>query len=257
MDNLTRQIADYAARARFEDLPADAVTATTLRVVDSLACAVAAYGSEQAEIGRRLALGAKPERYPGRMLGYGERSTAEAATFVNTCLIRNLDFNDQYPSGHPSDCLGALFALAEAAGAGGAQLLNSAVVAYELFIRLNDPTNLRDMGWDQGFIVGVSTAAAAGTLLGLTANQIAEGVAITAVANVPMRNTRAGELSLWKGAATGYATRNGVFGALLAAEGMTGPDRPFEGRHGLWDLLTGPFELAPFPGRAELIGSAT
>jgi len=248
VDNLTRQIADYAARARFEDLPGDVVTAMTQRIVDTLACAVAAYGSEQAEIGRRLALGARPKRYPGRMLGYAERSTAEAATFVNTCLIRNLDFNDQYPSGHPSDCLGALFALAEAADAGGAQLLNSAVVAYELFIRLNDPTNLRDMGWDQGFIVGVSTAAAAGSLLGLTANQIAEGVAITAVANVPMRNTRAGELSLWKGAATGYATRNGVFGALLAAEGMTGPDRPFEGRHGLWDLLTGPFELAPFPG---------
>ena len=59
----------------------------------------------------------------------------------------------------------------------------------------------------------------------------------------------AGELSLWKGAATGYATRNGLFGALLGAEGMTGPDRPFEGRHGLWDLITGPFELEPFGGR--------
>jgi 2-methylcitrate dehydratase len=247
VDDLTREIAEYAARVRFVDLPDEVVSATTLRIVDSLACAIAAYGCEQAEIGRRLARGARPERYPGRLLGYPERSTAEAATFVNTCLIRNLDFNDQYPSGHPSDCLGALFALAEAANADGARLLASAVVAYELFIRLNDPTNLRDMGWDQGFIVGVSTAAAIGTLLGLDAGRIGEGVAITAVANVPMRNTRAGELSLWKGAATAYATRNGVFGALLAAEGMTGPTRPFEGRHGLWDLLTGPFGLAPFP----------
>src|SRR5689334_21224205 len=36
---------------------------------------------------------------------------------------------------------------------------------------------------------------------------------------------------------------------LLAAEGMTGPDRPFEGRHGLWEQITGPFELGPFGGR--------
>jgi 2-methylcitrate dehydratase len=62
-----------------------------------------------------------------------------------------------------------------------------------------------------------------------------------------MRNTRAGELSLWKGAATSFATRNGVFAALLAREGMTGPDRPFEGKHGLWDLITGPFELERLP----------
>jgi 2-methylcitrate dehydratase len=247
VDGMTRRIAEYAAWQRFDAPPADVVEAATLRMVDSLACAIAAYGCDQAAIGLRLARGSRPDRYAGRILGCPERSTAEMATFVNTCLIRNLDFNDQYPSGHPSDCLGALLALAEATGAGGARLLASAVVAYELFIRLNDPTSLRDMGWDQGFILGVATAAATGNLLSLTPAQIGEAVAITAVANVPMRNTRAGELSLWKGAATAYAGRNGVFGALLAAEGMTGPDKPFEGRHGLWDLLTGPFELAPFP----------
>lgn len=247
MDDLTRRIANYAAHARFEDVPEDIVRAATRLVVDSLACAVAAYGSEAAEIGRRLARGAVPERYPGRMLESGERTTAEAAAFVNTCLIRCLDFNDQYPSGHPSDCLGALFALAGAAGADGRRLLASMIVAYETYIRLNDPTTLRDMGWDQGFIVGISTAAGVGNLLGLSAEAIGEAVAITAVANVPMRNTRAGKLSLWKGAATAYAVRNGVFGALLAAEGMTGPDRPFEGHDGLWELLTGPFTVAPFP----------
>jgi len=66
------------------------------------------------------------------------------------------------------------------------------------------------------------------------------------VANVPMRNTRAGKLSLWKGAATAFAIRNAVFATLLAADGMTGPDTPFEGRHGLWEQVTGPFELDKF-----------
>lgn len=249
MDNLTRLIADYASSLTFEELPDEVVHAATQRMVDSLACAIAAYRCQPAQIGLRLARGAAPQRYSGRILGYGERSTAEAAAFVNTAMIRNLDFNDQYPGGHPSDCLGALLAIAESAQADGRRLLSSMVVAYEIFVRLSDATGLRTKGWDQGFAIGISTAAGVGHLLRLSPEALGEAIAITAVANVPMRNSRAGELSLWKGAATAFATRNGLFAALLAAEGMTGPDRPFEGKHGLWDLITGPFELEPFGGR--------
>jgi len=247
MDNLTRQIANFASHVSYETLPDEVVTAATQYLIDSLACAIAARDCEPAGMGLRLARGAVPERYPGRILLHGERSTAESAAFVNTAMIRNLDFNDQYPGGHPSDCLGAFLAIAEAAGTDGRRLLSSIVVAYELFVRISDATGLRYKGWDQGFAIGVCTAAGVGHLLRLPPEKIGEAVAITTVANVPMRNTRAGELSLWKGAATSFATRNGLFAALLAAEGMTGPDRPFEGKHGLWDLITGPFELEPLP----------
>ena len=247
MDNLTRQIADFAAQLSHEKLPDKVVGAATRFLVDSLACAIAAHDCESARIGLVLARGAAPDRYPGRILFHRETSTAESAAFVNTAMIRNLDFNDQYPGGHPSDCLGAFFAVAESAQADGPRLIEAMVIAYELFVRISDATGLRYKGWDQGFAIGICTAAGVGHLLGMTPQQIGEAVAITAVANVPMRNTRAGELSLWKGAATSFATRNGVFAALLAGQGMTGPDRPFEGKHGLWDLITGPFEFEPLP----------
>ncbi len=247
MDNQTRQIADFAAELSYEQLPDEVIAAATRFLVDSLACAIAAHDCESARIGLDLARGTAPQRYPGRILFHGEKSTAESAAFVNTAMIRNLDFNDQYPGGHPSDCLGAFLALAEAAQADGRRLIEAMVIAYELFVRISDATGLRYKGWDQGFAIGICTAAGVGHLLGLTPQQIGEAVAITAVANVPMRNTRAGELSLWKGAATSFATRNGVFAALLAGQGMTGPDRPFEGKHGLWDLITGPFEFEPLP----------
>jgi 2-methylcitrate dehydratase len=247
MDNLTRQIADFAAELSYRNLPADVVAAATRFLVDGLACGIAAHDCESAQIGLRLARGAAPERYPGRILFHRQRSTAESAAFVNTAMIRNLDFNDQYPGGHPSDCLGAFLALAEAAKADGHRLLAAMVIAYELFVRISDATGLRYKGWDQGFAIGICTVAGVGNLLRLPPQQIAQAVAIVAVANLPMRNTRAGELSLWKGAATSFATRNGVFAALLAGEGMTGPDRPFEGKHGLWDLITGPFEFEPLP----------
>ena len=247
MDNLTCQIANFAYELKFAQLPQDVVAAATRFMVDSLACAIAAHDCEPAQMGLRLARGAAPLKYPGRIICHGAMSTAETATFVNTAMIRNLDFNDEYPGGHPSDCLGAFLAIAESAQADGKQLIESLVIAYELFLRLSDATHLRYKGWDQGFAVGIGVAAGVGHLLNLTREQLAEAIAIIAVANVPMRNTRAGELSLWKGVATAYAARNGMFAALLAGEGMTGADKPFEGKHGLWDLITGPFQLTPLP----------
>ena len=252
MDNLTRQIAEFAAELSFENIPDNVIAAATRFLADSLACAIAAHECAPAKMGLRLARGAAPARYLGRIICHAERSTAESAAFVNTTMIRNLDFNDEYPGGHPSDCLGAFLAIAESANADGHRLLSSMVVAYELFLRLSDATGLRTKGWDQGFAIGIGAAAGVGHLLRLSSQQLAEAIAIVTVANIPMRNTRAGELSLWKGAATAFAARNGLFAALLASEGMTGPDRPFEGKHGLWDLITGPFELPPLPTRGGL-----
>ena len=248
MDQTTRLIADFAASLSFDELPEHVVRAATQYLVDSLGCAIAAYDCAPASIGRRLARGRAPERYAGRILGYGERSAAEAAAFVNSAMIRNLDWNDQYPGGHPSDCLGAFLAIAEAAEADGSRLISALVVAYELFIRLNDATGLRLKGWDQGFVIGICTAAGVGHLLRLSPRKLGEAIAIVAVASLPLRNTRAGELGRWKGVATAFAARDGTYAALLAAEGMTGADRPFEGKHGLMDLVTGPFELEPLPG---------
>jgi 2-methylcitrate dehydratase len=247
MDALTRKIANFANRLSYHQLSPEVVASGRRFLVDTLACAITARDCESVWVGLRLAEGAAPTRYPGRIICHSQQSSSESAAFVNTAMIRNLDFNDQYPGGHPSDCLGALLAIAEAANADGRRLISALVVAYELFVRLSDATELRYKGWDQGFAIGIATVAAVAHLLHLPVEQIAEAIAIIAVANVPMRNTRAGELSLWKGAATAFATRNGVFATLLAAEGMTGPDRPFEGKHGLWDLITGPFTLEPLP----------
>src|SRR3970282_1896151 len=119
MDNLSRQIADFAAELSYEKLPQKVISATTRFLIDSLACGIAAYDCESARMGLCLARGAAPDRYPGRVLFHHEPSTAESAAFVNTAMIRNLDFNDQYPGGHPSDCLGAFLAVVAYAHADG------------------------------------------------------------------------------------------------------------------------------------------
>jgi 2-methylcitrate dehydratase len=177
------------------------------------------------------------------------RRRSKIASFINSAMIRNLDFNDRYPGGHPSDCLGALLALAGATPIDGRRFLAAMTVAYEIFARLADAAKLSRRGWDQGFGIALSTTAALCNLLQLSCEATAHAVGIAATSSLPLRVTRSGELTPWKNAATAYAVRNGVFAALLAREGMVGPGNAFEGRNGLWENVTGPFELLAFPNK--------
>ena len=247
MDRITEQIANYAATTKFEQLGGEAVQAAIQRLIDSLGCAVGAYDCEPAKIGRCLASGQTPGKYAGRPLCFADTLPAEAATFINSAMIRNFDFNDRFPGGHPSDCLGALLALAGARGINGRRFLASMIVVYEIFARLSDSTRLSRRGWDQGYAISVATAAGVSNLLELSLSAVANAIGIAATSSLPLRVTRSGELTAWKNVATAYAARNGMFAALLAAEGMSGPGNAFEGRNGLWENVTGPFELAPFP----------
>src|SRR4029079_10339353 len=102
------------------------------------------------------------------------------------------------------------------------------VAAYEVYTGLADVVPARDLGWDQGLFVVLGSAAGAAKLLRLTCEQTGNALAIAVSSNVATPPTRSGELSMWKGCATAAATRAGVFAALLAHEGMTGPTAAFE-----------------------------
>src|SRR5439155_16354511 len=139
-------------------------------------------------------------------------------------------------------------AIGEVAGAGGRELIAAAVLAYEIQCRLCDAASLRKHGWDHVTYGAISSAVAACKLLNLDPTRTAHAIGIAGVANIAMRQTRAGELSMWKGCAFANAARNGVFAALVAAEGMTGPAPIFEGELGFMKLLTGPCELPALGG---------
>src|SRR5262249_17367528 len=64
-------------------------------------------------------------------------------------------------------------------------------------------------------------------------------LSIAAASNNILRQTRLGQLSMWKAAASGEAARAGVFAAILAEEGMEGPNLPFEGQAGWCDHVAG------------------
>jgi 2-methylcitrate dehydratase len=62
-------------------------------------------------------------------------------------------------------------------------------------------------------------------------------ISLAITPNLALGATRRGNLSMWKGCASANAARDGVFAALLARAGMTGPERPVEGSLGLADLV--------------------
>jgi 2-methylcitrate dehydratase len=183
------------------------------------------------------------------VLGTAHRALPELAAFANGVMFRYLDGNDTYPGGggHPSDTLAAVFAMAQAHNADGATAITAAVLAYEIYLALFRAKVMRERGMDHPFYTAVATAVASAKIMDLTRDQIAEAVALAVTPNLALEVTRRGKLSMWKGCAAANGSRNGVFAALLAAEGMTGPDRVIDGGHGLRELV-GDFELPEFAG---------
>ncbi|BAS26613.1 MmgE/PrpD family protein [Limnochorda pilosa] len=250
MPDLSQRLARYVADLSFDALPDDVVFKAKLRVLDALGCAVAAFHSDTGRAAREVArvLGGNPQ---AEVVGEGRRTSADLAAFANGAMIRYLDCNDTYLSKeacHPSDNLAAVLAAAQAGGKGGRELLAGLVASYEILARLADASSIRDRGWDHVTYGAVSAAAGAARVLGLDERATREAIALAATPNVALRQTRVGQLSMWKGAAFANASRNGVFAAYLARAGMTGPEEVFDGPRGFVRQVSGPLELPAFGG---------
>ncbi len=254
MDNSVARIAEYAHALQYADLPAAVVHQCKRCIVDSIGTALGGYDAEPCRIARGLALRASAD--PGsRIIGTRHRALPELAAFANGVFVRYLDGNDSYlgGGGHPSDCISAILAAADVRGCDGRQIITAVALAYEVYYNFWKTAPVRHKGVDNSFFVVIGSAVGAAKILGLNREQITETLSLAITPNVPLDSTRYGHLSMWKGCAAGNSARNGLFAALLAASGMTGPDKPIEGDHGLHNLFE-TFELMAFGGGARPFG---
>ena len=250
MDDTTKRLASYADALSYDDLSPSTVHEAKRRIIDALACAIGAYGAEPC-VAIRAVAATETSTTPATILGDGTQTTPEAAAFANGVMVRFLDWNDtimSVGSGHPSDLMPAALAVAESRDGSGRDLILGTILGYELFNVIADQVNIREQGWDQGLFVVLGAAAASARLMGLSVEQIENAIAIAVTANVPTRQTRAGELSMWKGCAGPAAASAGVRAARLAGAGITGPTEAFEGRHGVFEQVTGPFKIGLLGG---------
>jgi len=237
MDPTTEYLSDYVCKLTYEDLSPEAIHQVKRTLVDTLGCGIGAFDSEPASIARRMASRVQGNP-PASILGTSQETSTDLAAFVNTVLVRYLDCNDHYAArgtGHPSDMIPAVLAVAGGHRANGRAVIMAITAAYEVFCRLADEVSLK--GWDQGMFAAIGATCGAGMILGLGRKAMGHAISMAITTGVPLGVTRIGELSMWKGCATAAAVRTGVFAAELAAEGMTGPGAPFEGRDGLWQHL--------------------
>jgi 2-methylcitrate dehydratase len=247
MDNTIGEIVDITCALKFTDLSDAAIHECKRRLIDTIGCAVSAFDADACRMARSIALRTAVSN-GASVIGSRRRTLPELATFANGVMGRFLDGNDCCPGGggHPSDAIAAVLAAAEHAGADGKATLTAIALAYDVHYRLFHGSRIFNKGLDHVLYTAVASAAGASKLLGLSPPRIRNALAIAFTSNLALGVTRRGELSMWKGCAGANAASNGVFAALLAREGITGPEAPVEGIHGLRELVRD-FVIAPRP----------
>ena len=217
-------------------------------LVDTLGCAVGGRNCIGAEVARKFP--ASPSGEVGAVIGSAQGAAIDIAAFWNTAMIRYLDFSDLLDNGHPSDMTGGLIALSHTARASGRDMLIAIAIAYEIYYRLARLV-LSKEPWtiDQGYCVAIGATGGICHLLGLSRVETTHAISFAAANGAPLRVSRAGELSHYKGVATAVSSRHAVFCVHMARSGMTAPSAPFDGRHGIVELIrgtAGPLDLPAF-----------
>lgn len=134
---------------------------------------------------------------------------------------------------------GALFSLARTRNVSGVEWLHAFILGMETTCRLGNAVmpGHYERGWHITSTCGIfGAAAAAGKILKLTEKQFVDalGLAATQAAGlVEVLGSMARVLN------AGFAARNGLAAARLAAEGFQGPARPLEGLRGFFNVFGG------------------
>lgn len=241
MQLTSEAIADYARSLTATDLTDDAVDAVRRVLLDSVGCCLGAYTSPPSKH-LRSAYG-RMDDGDSTVFGSGSNTRVEYAALINSTMVRYLDYNDTYINEgracHPSDHIPALIAVAEAEGATGRELVEAIAVAYEIEGAALETGVMWDNDYDYVSWGAYSTVAAAGKLMGLSRDEMIAALGIAGSSNLALSVSRKGDVSMWKGVAHPYVSHNAIQACQMAAEGLTGPDRVFEGPGGLFEVAAG------------------
>ena len=222
------RLAAYAYDLRYDDLDDATVERVKVHLIDTLGCGLAAFDEKPVRICRDVALAGGAGG--ATIIGTTRRAAPDLATFANGAAFRYLDLNDAYVgriTGHPSDNIAACIAVAEAERASAAELITAIALAYEINCRLIDAfeQSFSARGWDVPVLSLPAVALAAGKLMKLPSDALAQAVGIALSDHIALGQSRVQAVSDWKGIADAEAGRNAVFAAMLARAGLTGPRR--------------------------------
>ena len=246
---VVEDIARWIVDLRYEQLPPNVVATAKRALFDSIGCLLGGVTAPPVRMAEQVVAlqGGNPQ---STAIGLGRKVSCDQAAFLNAMALRYLDYNDYVAMGRPHHAsinIAPALAVAEMQGLTGRDLLLGIVVGYEMQIRLRDAVQGRGReGWDgTSTTVQYSSAAAAGKLLGLNPERLANALAIAGSNASTLAEVRRGEeLTPAKGSAEPMAARNGTFAALLARAGLSYPLTILEGENGYGKMVTGSLDQA-------------
>jgi 2-methylcitrate dehydratase len=238
---ITSNIAQWAARLSFDDLSRDAVYQAKRFLLDSLGCALGGYGQHDVQTALQV-LNEIAGKGPATIIGTGKKVDPVSASLANALMVRVMDYNDIYwrqdPS-HPSDIIPAALACCERAKSDGTELIVGIVLGHEFEMRFCEAAfpGVRERGWHHATLTAFVSPIVAGRALHLSWEKIQHAIGVSASHSATFGAVVAGKLTMMKNTADPMATQSGVFAALLAEKGYTGPEHIMDGKEGLTHAL--------------------
>ncbi|KAL4899922.1 hypothetical protein BDW74DRAFT_171182 [Aspergillus multicolor] len=238
---VTRQFCSWVEGLTLDDVPEDIRARAKYLILDGLGCAIVASHLPWTEKATNIVLDMEGEG-SCPVWGYDKKISPLPAALLNSTQIQGFEIDDWHslaPVHSNAIVLPALFAAASNAQSQGTRftgssLLLSTIAGYETGPRVGLAlygSHMLSRGWHSGVVFGHAQAAAAvSKLLSLPRPQIEDALGIACTQACGLMSAQFSSDA--KRMQHGFAARNGLFGALLAAGGYSGIKNVFEEPYG-------------------------
>jgi 2-methylcitrate dehydratase PrpD len=235
LENATRDLARFAARLRYEDLPPEVVERIKLCVLDHIGCTL--YGATLPWT-RKVAELAEAEHARGvaSLAGMGRKTSVSLAVMVNGTAGHAFELDDIHKESiiHMGSLAPPVaFALAEAHGGSTREAIAAMVAGYEIGARVGNAAtmSLFFRGFHPQGTSGVfAAAAAASRMLALDEHRFQHALGLAGSQAGGLMAAQEG--AMVKRFHSGRAAQSGVYAATLAAADFTGIPDVLEAAYG-------------------------
>lgn len=245
MDAIYR-FAEHVVQTRYDDIPAEAITAAKTFLLDTLGVGVAgSSGPFAEELIETQTLSAAGNQ--ARVWGHGARLSAAGAALCNAYQIHNSEFDCVHEAGviHTMTVLSAAtLAYAERVGGiSGEQLLTALVLGVDVACHISVASNAPLRFFRPATAGAFAATAGIGKLMGFDEDTLvnAFGTVHGQLCGTMQAHT---EGSVVLGMQVGFNARNAVLACDLAARGLQAPHAVLEGPFGYFALFEGDHNLA-------------
>lgn len=230
----TRTLVEFLAQLDAHSLPAHVVERAKVHILDTIGVAIGGSCTTHARqaVATIQALGVSGNN---TVIASSWRTNVLEAAFLNGVMAHSIDFDDAHKFVHAGAAVvPCALAFAETQKASPQDFLLAVVAGYEASVRVSlagGPSHRARGFHPTGTCNVIGAAIAAGLLIGLDANGLVSAVGIAASQAAGLTQYRI-DGAPTKHLHAGFAARAGGFAALLAQQGLRGPEASIEGEVG-------------------------